>query len=202
MSDEFVIRERSELFKIATLDRYMAGHSGFIAGGCIKNIFNNERIKDIDIFFENQVDFYKAVTYFQNNKDFKKHYENEGVIAFKEIKSNQIIELIKKTFGTPEQIISKFDFSITKFAYYKEISDNDSVEYKIIHHKNFFEHLFLKKLVLNKEILFPVSTFERSLRYAGYGYGLCRESKANLLNAIKNTNDTNDISKNLYFGLD
>lgn len=65
----------------------------------------------------------------------------------------------------------------------------------------FFEHLHMKKLVLNENILFPVSTFERSYRYRGYGYGLCRESKGHLLNALK-TADISNLSNELYFGLD
>lgn len=201
MNPEFVERERSELFKISVLDKYMVGHNGFIAGGCIKNLFSNGRIKDIDVFFENQEDFHKAQRYFEANEEYKKHYENPKVVAFRELKTNQVVELIKTTYGTPEEIISKFDFSITKFAYYKE-TDEDSTTYKIIHHKDFFEHLHLKKLVLNREILFPVSTFERSLRYTSYGYGLCRESKINLLNAIRTTDDTELVSRNLYFGMD
>ncbi|HEM4745463.1 TPA: hypothetical protein U1397_000160 [Streptococcus suis] len=39
------------------LDKFLIGHKGFIAGGCFKNIFNNERVKDLDIFFENENDF-------------------------------------------------------------------------------------------------------------------------------------------------
>lgn len=33
------------------LDKLLIGHKGYIAGGCFKNIFNNERAKDIDVFF-------------------------------------------------------------------------------------------------------------------------------------------------------
>ena len=42
------------------LDKFLAGHKGFIAGGCFKNIFNNERVKDLDIFFESEKDFLEA----------------------------------------------------------------------------------------------------------------------------------------------
>ena len=66
---------------------------------------------------------------------------------------------------------------------------------------DFFEDLILKKLVLEPDILFPISTFERSYRYRGYGYGLCKESKANLLNALQGA-DTTNLSNELYFGLD
>lgn len=68
MNPEFVERERSELFKISALDKYMVGHKGFIAGGCIKNLFSNERIKDIDVFFGNQEEFHQAQRYFEANE--------------------------------------------------------------------------------------------------------------------------------------
>ena len=34
------------------LDEFMIGHHGFICGGCFKNIFNKEKVKDLDIFFK------------------------------------------------------------------------------------------------------------------------------------------------------
>ena len=36
--------------KIKILDKFLQGHKGFVAGGCFKNILNNEHIKDIDVF--------------------------------------------------------------------------------------------------------------------------------------------------------
>ena len=41
------------------LDKFMMGHKGYIAGGCFKNIFNGEKIKDIDIFFDNEEEMAK-----------------------------------------------------------------------------------------------------------------------------------------------
>lgn len=58
--DEFIIRGLENLSKLRILDTYLIGHKGFIAGGCFKNIFNNERTKDIDIFFRNSLDFNSA----------------------------------------------------------------------------------------------------------------------------------------------
>jgi hypothetical protein len=72
-----------------------------------------------------------------------------------------------------------------------------------MHHKDFFEHLFLKRLVTNKNMKFPNSTFERMLRYAKYGYFPCRETKMNIINSIKsNTNESDTISESLYDGVD
>lgn len=201
MADAFIKATSEQIFRLNALSPYMANHKGFIAGGCFKNLFNGQKIKDIDMFFETEADFFEAVKHFEKSDNHHKFYDNKKVYAFKDNKTGMTLELIKATFGTPEKIISKFDFSITKFAYYKEQKE-DSVSYAALYHDRFFEHLHTKKLVLNKEIFFPLSTFERSLKYARYGYGLCRESKQNLINAIREATILDDISKSLYDGLD
>jgi hypothetical protein len=191
----------------------MIGHKGFIAGGCFKNILNGEEAKDVDIFFEKSLDYAEALIYYENNDNYKKAYSNGKVVSYVNKITGVRIELVKAVFGTPEQIISEFDFSITKFAYYKdteyiydEKSENNEkavTTYKIIHHKDFFEHLFFKRLVTGKDLKYPNSTFERMTRYIKYGYMPCRETKMNIINAIKeNTNESDKVSQSLYDGLD
>lgn len=202
-------KDARELYKIRFLDIYMLGHKGFIAGGCFKNIFQNIRLKDIDIFFENEKDFAEANIYFKADEGYVCSYENKNTVAYKNKKTNIRVELVRNTYGTPEEIMNRFDFSITKFAYFKKVTVSDAVvlndettiEYKCLVHELFFEHLVCKKLVLEKEILFPVSTFERSYRYRQYGFGLCRESKENLLTALQGA-DISNLSNELYFGID
>lgn len=181
------------------LDEYLQGHNGFIAGGCFKNILSREKVKDIDIFFESKEDFDDAVVHFNSLVDEGKYefkYRNAKVCAFQEKGSPMWIELVESTFGTPEEILDRFDFTIAKFAYYKEkVYEDDEHyhwEYKLLYHKDFFEHLHQKRLVIDKDIPFPISTWERSYRYKGYGYNLCRESKQKLLDAIRNTTKKDD----------
>lgn len=200
----YIDKDARELYKIRFLDIYMAGHKGYIAGGCFKNIFQDVRIKDLDIFFESETDFVAANIYFKDNEGYVFSYENKNTIAYKNKKTNIRIELVRSSFGTPGEMLNRFDFSITKFAYFKKVSHVDeieSIEYRCLVHELFFEHLVCKKLVLEKTILFPVSTFERSYRYMRYGFGLCWESKANLLNALQGA-DTSNLSNELYFGID
>ena len=185
-------------FKLRFLDYFMANHLGFIAGGCFKNIFKGDKIKDIDLFFEKKEDFEKAVSYFEKHKGFSKGYNNRNVIAFVCDKTKITVELIKKTYGTPKEIISQFDFSITKFCYYK---DKETGEYSMMYHECFFEDLTNNKLVLDDKVLFPASTFERSYKYKKYGYGLCSMSKKKLLSSLQGI-DIENLSVDLYFGLD
>ena len=44
--------ERDNFFMLNWLNDYLVGHTGFTCGGCFKNIFNKEKVKDLDIFFK------------------------------------------------------------------------------------------------------------------------------------------------------
>lgn len=62
-----LIREnRDNYWMLNWLDKFMEGHKGFICGGCFKNIFNQEKVKDLDIFFQNEGDREEAVDYFDS----------------------------------------------------------------------------------------------------------------------------------------
>lgn len=197
--DKFKTKLADDLFQVRKLDRYMEKHNGFIAGGCFKNIFKKQAFKDVDIFFENEKDFNQAVKVFRDNEFFMV-YENTNSICFSKKDSNVKVDLVRSRFGSPEDIIDQFDFTIAKFAYFKDESE-DSVTYTCMYHPEFFEHLTTSKLVIDNEMPFPIGTFERSYRYMRYGFGLCRESKAKLIDALQGAS-TENLSRDLYFGMD
>lgn len=195
------------------LDEFLQGHKGFIAGGCFKNIFNGERINDIDIFFRDKSDFESAKRYFEKQikeqpNNWRKSYQNKKVWSVFSIKDKIRIELIKSVFGSPEKIISDFDFTITKFAYYSETEkideDNYLSQFEVIYQEDYFEHLQTKRLVIDDNLPFPISSFNRSYKYQKYGYGLCRESKIKLITAIYDLPEINDaeLGLSLYDGKD
>ena len=229
----FVKESRDNYWILNWLDEFMVGHKGFICGGCFKNIFNKEKVKDLDIFFQSRADFEKAVEYYnsktagywidvdkelsEDDAEYKFLYENKNVKAYVHKKTGVRIELCSKIFGTAEDILNQFDFTITKFAYYKkEVEDEiDSetenpqkdisthIEYKILVHDKFFEHIHMKRLVTDDKILFPMSTFERAFRYAKYGYFPCKETKMKMARAIKELSDEQlEVSESLYDGMD
>lgn len=200
--NNFVIDTPDNFWQIRWLDKYMEGHKGFIAGGCFKNILSGERVKDIDIFFESESDFQEAIDSFNDEKHQKEgwrfKYRNEKACAFQKEGEKVWIEFIESEFGKPEEILRSFDFTVTKMAYYKEPKYEEkeddyfpfssasivAYEYKLLYHEKFFEHLHMKRLVIDENIPFLVSTWERSYRYKGYGYNMCRETKKKLLQAI------------------
>ena len=191
----YVIRSMDNFGKVRWLDEYMAGHRGFICGGCFKNILNGDVVKDIDIFFESPNDFQYAVDYYNDQSDWKFKYRNDKACAFQREGEKTWIELIESEFGTPEEILRSFDFTVTKMAYLKQKSDDDGIEYTLLHHVDFFEHLHQKRLVCDENIPFPVSTWERTYRYGKYGYNMCRETKKKLIESLKSIDlDSEPIS--------
>ena len=210
-------QEANNFWQLNWLDEFMIGHKGFICGGCFKNIFNNERAKDLDVFFESQSEWEKAVQYFDSlceNPDewgdwgtFRFYYENDNVKAYKHIKRGTVIELCRKIFGTAREIIDSFDFTITKFALYKEEVEDENgethIEKKIVCDDKFFEHLHLKRLVIDNKIPYPMSTFERMFRYAKYGFFPCKETKMKVIHSLRELDESQvELSENLYDGVD
>lgn len=197
--------------KLQQLNTFMFGHKGFIAGGCFKDILNNQPYRDVDVYFENIIDFEDGVNFYKDemkNDDSRyiPSYTNDKVYAVYDKQRNVRIELIKSIFGTPEEIISQFDFTITKFAYHKWMSEEDFFDFEMLitYHEDFFEHLHMKRLVIDDELPFPISSFNRSYKYQSYGYGLCKESKLKLLQAINGAETVldKDVDQSLYNGWD
>ena len=77
------------------------------------------------------------------------------------------------------------------------------IEYRILMDDKFFEHLHLKRLVTDNNIPYPMSTFERMLRYAKYGYFPCKETKLRIVEALRELTDEQIYaSESLYDGMD
>lgn len=201
-------------FSVLHLQRYIDGHKGYVAGGCFKNIFKKEKAKDVDVFFENKDDFDEALKKFEDNEDYTKIYENENAVGFFDKKFKVEVDLVKSEFFSPEQMIRSFDFTITKFALYKEEvkndenqdDENEKYELRVVYHQDFFEHLTLNRLVIDEdEIKFPLSTFDRMLRYAKYGYAPCTGTKAKIvrtINTVSLPDDNDNLFKGFYVGID
>ncbi|QIK70866.1 hypothetical protein G7062_11415 [Erysipelothrix sp. HDW6C] len=209
--DKFIERDFDELREISFVSYYTRGLNGsFIAGGCFKNIFEKVPAKDIDVFFDNKTNYEEAIKKVTKWENVVKTYQNEKCTGFKDVSTGVSFELIKSVFGTMEEVINRFDFTITKFAFRKSFDgfneqDEPEFSYEIVHHKDFFQHLSQKRLVIDnsaEELAFPFSTFDRMFRYAKYGYQPCRESKVKIINAIRlqeNFKD-GDVSKSMYDG--
>lgn len=197
--------------QIRFMKEFLIGHPGFIAGGCFKSAFSGEKPHDLDMFFKDMTEYTDAVRYFDGEKDdYERGYQNKNVESFIHKKTGIRIECVKKVFGTPEQIISNFDFTITKFAFYVEVEppedEDDSWHYIdcVIYHPNFFEHLLMKRLVVDDKLPYPVSSFHRTYKYAASGFLTCRETKLKLIRALQELPEVkdSDLANSFYEGVD
>lgn len=200
MSTIYVSESLKNFPQINFLKQFLIGHPGIIAGGCFKSIFSGTTLHDIDMFFRNDTDFHKAVMYFKEHKDtYTPGYENKNVTSFIHLKTNIRIECVSKIYGKPEEILNQFDFTITKFAYEIECEpvDEDEFEYKdiVTYHPKFFEHLYMKRLIVDDKMPYPISTYNRTYKYAARGFLPCRETKIKILKAVCDTDKLPDDSE-------
>jgi hypothetical protein len=198
----YKVAPKEVFFKLNRLNRYMSNHKGYIAGGCFKNVFNDEKVKDVDVFFEKEEDFLEAEKFYKESENYTFVYENKNVVCFIDEKTRVQIELIRKYFKKVEEMLNEFDFSIVKCAYFKEENEEGGIDYKLMYLDRFFEDLHQKKLVINDKIILPVNSFDRAFKYQRYGYGLCRESKIKLIESIRELQGEIDLNLSLYNGID
>ena len=214
MSDIFLTEELWNFPKVRFLKKFLIGHPGIIAGGCFKSIFTDEKVHDIDMFFRNSSDYHTTVNYFKSRpEEYALGYENKNVQSFVHKDSQIRIECIRKIFGSPEDILKQFDFTIAKFAYEIEAEPADMGEDgetewtytdTILYHKQFFEHLCHKRLVVDDAMPYPVSTFNRTYKYAQSGFFPCRETKQKIIRAIREMpmTDEDALAEAMYEGHD
>lgn len=189
-----MIIKNADEFNLGWLKRYLVNHTGYIAGGCFKDIFTGKKVHDLDIFFVDMDAFLNAFTMFSRNDDYIAYYESEKVVAYKHKETGIICELNRTRFGCADDVIGDFDYTISKFAMYW---GHDA--YEVVYHNDYFEHLFLRRLVIDDKLLYP--SLERLLKYVRKGYNPCRETKVKLLEAFR-TAVGDPISASLYNGID
>ncbi|MGL5690331.1 MAG: hypothetical protein ACRDD8_05850 [Bacteroidales bacterium] len=185
---KFKTKPQEEVPHVSSLLELLSGHNGFIAGGCFKDIFGGHRIKDVDIFFLNKSDLLDAARYFMNVRQWSVEYENKNAIAFKS-PDGYNVELIKAIYGTPEVVLSQFDFTVSKFA----LSSSDYPVPYVTYHVDFFDHIITKQLVFDEKIPYPASTLDRVCRYALKGFRLDKENVSRLIDAIRDNHDDDGL---------
>jgi hypothetical protein len=94
------------------------------------------------------------------------------------------VEVIGRNFGSPEDILKEFDFSVAKFAMFMD----EYGQMKVMYHVMYFEHLIERKLDLHRDYkIKPDGLFNRVIKYVGYGYTPSLSLKMGLFNAIRET---------------
>jgi hypothetical protein len=167
LESEYIIKDAVEFEKIRFLFPYIKGKGGFIAGGIFKDLFHGNPYRDIDMFFKNDISFKMNMEYLTNKRLFKLTYQNKNATGLKNDSKRINIDLVSRIFGSPEDILDSFDFTVSKFCLYEE-----NRKIKVLYHRSYFEDLTNKRLRFNHDTLQPISLLNRVLKYSKYGFKL------------------------------
>ncbi len=156
---------------------------GFIAGGAIRSWYLIEPIRDLDIFIKanDMIDGelrFNTLSNLISNSEYQEQFDNPLVRRFVSRTDNVtgdplssvVIDLIKprhdrwmKTFGTVEEVISAFDFTVCRAAMIDSMT--------ILADEDFEEDVESRTLRI-KNIVCPISTVKRVAKYGKYGYSI------------------------------
>lgn len=169
----------SDLIDLAPL---LVEGQAFVAGGVFKDIATGVTPKDIDVFFYDAGCYNNAVERFRGSRKYTEEYSTPRSKGFKHTSSNMMVDLVCYQFGTPLEVISRFEFTVCKMAFYKE-----NGEFFVIHDTRFHRDLEDRRLVVEDKIENPDLFFNRMLRYVNYGYKVDLTVKQRLFEAIQAT---------------
>ncbi len=164
----------------------------FIAGGCIRSLIEGSEIKDIDIFFKNDIEKSKIKEYFKDTLKLGFTTENATTVILEGIK----YQFITTHQGFPIDVVNEFDFTMNMNFF---DMNNDQI---YIHDENAIKN---KKLKINLKCRNKLGTLARIIKFVERGYGL--PNRLNLIelgvqltkeNAISEFEQLQDSSK-LYF---
>lgn len=164
------------------------GHS-FVAGGVFKTIFADGEDfgpKDIDVFFHSSKDHTEMLNKFTKlsnleNPPYVYSHANANTISYQNVETKVNVDLIMREYGTPEHIMSGFDFTCVKCA---AVVENG--EYRLVYHPRFLQDSEKKVLNYDSRREFDAdSVFNRMVKYIQYGYTPSPEFKQNLFRKIK-----------------
>jgi len=131
--------------------------------------------KDVDMFFYNQ-DLFKNFTdqHYDEDNIFGESYATVNSIGFhyNNDNINVMIDCVRKNFGTPDEIISMFDFTVTQAALFLGNEENglDKNTVYLMYHPDFKNHIKNKILLFTSKSSRRQNIMERVERYWDYGY--------------------------------
>lgn len=139
----------------------------FIAGGACTSVFSNKSINDLDIYFRSEEDLNYMINNVMTETDSDGSYlytllgETQNALTYK--RGDSLIQLIKKYFLPPEQLIEKYDFTMCQCAY-------DVTEDKFIMGKDFLYDLAKRNLRFTGNTEYPIASLYRMKKFLSRGF--------------------------------
>jgi hypothetical protein len=171
------LSENPDLMDLVPL---LVENESFVAGGVFKDLFSDKAPKDIDVFFYNEAACDTAINKFLRSKKYELTYNTARSVGFVHTLSNTVVDIVRYQYGTPLEVISRFDFSICKMAFYK-----DEQGFSLVRDTRSMSDLKNKLLYVDSSITNPDLFFNRLLRYIDYGYTVDVNTKMQLFRGIR-----------------
>ena len=196
MSAPYITRKAEEFPEIWHLSPLLEafGRHSHIAGGVFRSIFTDTRVKDIDVFFENELAFVSAKNK-ANMMGLRVISESANIANYHDPITGHTIQLVGENsdeeyafvFSPPDTRIEVFDFTITKFVLYF-----DGKNYMVKHHPDYFADLDASRIVIDSHFVNPISTLSRVIRYTDYGYSISPKELADLVIELQKRDYTDE----------
>jgi len=145
--------------------------ASIIAGGFLRAFYAGEKPSDMDVYFR----AHEALQGYEGllEKDgWERTFGTERADSW--VKGNHKIQTIKMIYGTPEEILEEFDFTVCQCA----LSGD-----RVYLAETFFEDLAARVLVFTGSRL-PLSSLKRAFKYHRRGYHICDENIVKLAEDI------------------
>lgn len=159
---------------IPEIYEYVKDNHGFIAGGAVRGVFTSDHVNDIDIFFRKEEDFNKNGIF---EEGLETNQDNDYRIMFAqsdvawthkpefEYDKYPLQQMICAVYGSPEEIINKFDFTMCMAVWIPETD-------QFIMDKYFLKHCAQKRLHFNINADYPICSMWRAVKFIKRGWKL------------------------------
>jgi hypothetical protein len=141
--------------------------NAILAGGSILALFAGQKIRDWDIYFQNEKDCEQAKTWFGLNGELLNQTDTSMSYRLgKQEKPYQLI-VMPDLFGDPKTIFGYYDFTVCMAAYQFR---HDGKEEGFVFGDDFFKHVGQRRLVFHTGTMFPICSMLRVMKYIKKGF--------------------------------
>lgn len=152
----------------------------FVAGGAIYSLANNKEVHDYDLYIKDKEYLDILCSFFEENSKELGAFITENAITWKDI------QIIKVYYGTPEYVISTFDFMHCK-GYYDI--------YKGVVYNPWF--IYTDELKFNEFCNHPTSAFFRIPKFLSRGMTIEKPEIRKILQSLKDNGFTKEDEKTM-----
>jgi hypothetical protein len=137
-----------------------------LAGGTINSIYSGRRINDLDFYIRDETKLEDAIAYMESVFG-KPVYKSDNALTYKRVsgKNKYEVQLITRFYGTPEEILNTFDFTIVQGCY-------DFQTESFVLAENFLTDIAKRVLRYSNNSRYPLCALIRTKKYQARGYVL------------------------------